>query len=634
MAIKEMAVTLDQKKKLYLKAKDVYYNSSDGKNLMSDEEFDALEDFIRSKDPRWNGFSAGATIKKKKAKLPIPIFSLDKKKPNTVDAWLGYYQADSVVLSDKLDGASLEVVYKDGHPFRAFTRGNGVIGGEVSYILPHLRIPQKVGNASFIARFEGLFSSSSFKRYEAEFKSARNAASGVLNRTDIHHSVRDLSVVLLQVLEPNQKPSKSLAWAKRVGFTVVPNKSYKVSDLSGAKLSKILSQRQTKSRFKLDGLVLTLDKINRHPTSGNPDWAIAFKENVGTQEAPLTTVIEVIWEVSSHGYLKPVVRYEPVEWDGSTLTLTNGDNARWIEANGIGPGAKIRVVRSGDIIPRIVEVVKKVKPSMPDPKKFGEFVWTKAPKGKTPADLVLVKPSSNVDVQVRQLTKFMTELEVDFMKEGNVRKLFDAGFTSVKKLLAATPEDFLRIPGVRLVTAQKLHDALHRVLDKEIHIVKLMDASGAFPRGMGSIRFAQADEKWGMQKVFKAFQANPERLKQALLKLPGWSDITASAFIKGLPKFITFVERSGIKYTFKTKVVKVKLASKKLDGVGVTWTSYRSAEEENTVTSNGGSVVPFGSKTSALLFKPSGKASTKLDKAKQKGIPVLTWEQFAKKYRL
>lgn len=620
-------MTLVQMKKRYLLAKDAYYNTD--KPIMSDDEFDALEDKIRKLDPKWSGLKkAGAKVKKTKAKLPIPIFSLDKTKPHTVDRWLEANQSEMVVISDKIDGSSLEIVYKDGLPFKAYTRGNGIIGGDVSYILPHLRIPQKVGRQSFIIRCEAVFSTAAFSKYKKEFDAARNAASGILNRTDIHPAAKDLSVVVLQVLEPNGKSSRGLAWAKSAGFTVVPWKLFRASELNGEKLSKLMTARKAKSKWKLDGMVLTLDKVNRLPKSGNPDWAVAFKENISLVNLPVATVKHVEWEVSPHGYLKPTAVYDPITWDDSKLTRATAFNARFVELNGIGPGAKIKIVRSGDIIPKIEVVVKKAKAQMPDPLKYGDFVWS-----KNRVDLVLTKPKENEDVRVRVITRFMTEVGVDFMKEGTVRKLYDAGFTNITRIMKATPKDFLRIPNVKEKTADKLHQAIHRILDKGIPIVKLMDASGTFPRGLGSTRFQQIADKWAMKKVLELAESDPTKLRKALLSLPGWQDTTVSGFLKGAPQFNKWLRITGLKPIYaREKAPAAK--TQKLAGVAVTFTGYRSAEQEATVTENGGTVVSFGSKTTHLLYRPGGKESTKLDKARKAGTPVLTWDAFAKAMKL
>lgn len=618
--------TTEQLKEQYLKAKKAYYNDPDGKTNMSDAQFDKLEDQIRKLDPKWKGFKAGAPINKKtKVKLPIPMFSLDKVKAPTVDKWLARQTVDYTVISDKLDGSSLEVEYENGVPTFCATRGNGVIGGDVSFLIPHLKIPQKVGTSTFTLRCEGLFTKAGFLKYKAEFDAARNAASGILNRQDVHHSMKDLKVVVLQIMKPNLLPSKGLTWAKQKGFVVVPWKRVPTAKLNARNLSALLEQRKVASKFQVDGIVLTLDAVNKQPTSGNPDWSRAYKANVTDEDAPVTTVRKVEWEISAHGLIKPVVVYDPVDWDGASLTRATAFNAAFVNANGIGVGAKIAILRSGDVIPYIAKVVKKVKPAVPDVKTFGEYGLT-----KNDTDYVLTKPLENEDFRVKKISRFFVNIDVDFLREQTVRKLYAAGFQNVRSITRATPKDFLKVPGVKLTTANKIYENIHKVIDAGIPLVTLMDASGVFPFGMGSTRFENIQEKYDLLKLCE-LPANEQ--KTVLIAIPGFKDTTADMFIKGSKKFLKWMSIVGITPT-QPKKVRTKLESKKLAGVSVTFTGYRDKEQEAIVVKNGGQVISFGSKTSMLLVSPTGKASTKQTKAEEKGIPVMTWDKFARKYGL
>jgi DNA ligase (NAD+) len=621
----DLNLSLGKLKLLYSKAKDAYYE--DSAPVLTDAQFDTLEDFLKEKDPKWEGFKAGAPVKNKKTKvkLPIPMFSLDKKKADNIDSWLGDQRVPNTVISDKLDGSALEIEYVVGKPIFCATRGNGKIGQEVSYLIPHLRIPQKVGTSSFIIRCEGLFGKAGFQKYKHEFDAARNAASGILNTQGVHHAIKDLKIVVLQVLKPNLQPSKGLKWAKSKGFTVVPFQVVQTKKINANNLSRLLDKRKASSKFEMDGLVLTLDQINKQPTSGNPEWSIAFKKSLTAEEAPVTTIRSVEWEVSAHGLIKPVVVYDPLDWEGSTLTRASAYNAKYVNTNGIGPGAKVALIRSGEIIPKIIKVLKKAKPSVPSPKIFGSYHLT-----KNDTDYVLDAPLENEDFRVKKISRFFTNIGVDFLKERTVRKLYAAGFTNVKSITKATPKDFLKVPGVKETIANKVYNNIHKVIDAGIPLITLMDASGVFPFGMGSTRLENIAEKYDLLKLC----ALPEKEQRAILvKIPGFKEAAAEYFIKGSKKFLKWVRIVGIKPT-QPKKVRTKLESTKLNGLSLAWTGYRDKEQEAIVIKNGGSVDKFGAKTSVLLVIPTGKASSKSDKAKEKGIPVMTWDKFVHKYGL
>jgi len=622
----DLTLPLPKLKTLYVKAKEAYYEDSNP--ILTDAQFDKLEDFIKQEDPNWKGFKVGAPVKNKKAKvkLTIPMFSLDKVKAPTVQKWLDKQDSNSyVTVSDKLDGSSLELEYREGKPFSCVTRGNGVIGGDVSFLIPHLKIPQKVGTADFILRCEGLFSKAGFLKYKAEFDAARNAASGILNRQDAHHSLKDLKIVVLQVLRPNLVPSKALTWAKQKGFLVVPWSRVKVSQLNARNLSVLLEKRKVSSKYQIDGIVITLDKVNKLPLTGNPDFAVAFKSNIDSESAPVTTVRDVEWEVSAHGLLKPVVVYDAVDWEGSKLTRATAFNAAFVNENGIGKGAKIAILRSGDVIPYIAKVVKKVKPSVPSVDTFGDYALNK--RG---TDYVLTSPLDNEDFRIKKISRFFVNIGVDFLRERTVRKLYASGFTNVKSITTATPKEFLKVPGVKATTANKIHQNIHKVLDSGIDTVTLMDASGVFPFGMGTTRLENIQSKYNLLDLCAAPES--EQMK-VLVNISGFNTVTAQMFVKGSKKFLKWMKLVGIT-PVQRKKEKVKLESNKLDGTRVAWTGYRDKAQEDIVTKNGGKVESFGARTQILLVSPTGKASSKVDKANAKGIPVLTWDKFARKYRL
>lgn len=613
---------LPKLKALFLKAREVYYNDAGGRTLMTDAEFDELEDLIREKDPKWTGLkNTGTSVKNKKTKvkLPIPMASLDKVKPDSVDKWLEKLTVNSVVVSDKLDGSSLELGIEKGVPKFLITRGDGVIGGDISFLLPHLKIPQKVGTATCVLRCEGLFSKSAFLKYKNEFDAARNAASGIFNRQDVHKATKDLSIVVLKVLSPAMKPSQGLAWAKAKGFTVVPNSVFPVSRLNATNLTKLLDKRRATSKYAIDGLVIEADSINK-VTKDRPDWAKAFKTNVSADDAAVTTIRAVHWEVSHRGQIMPRIEFDPIDFDGAKISFATAFNAKYVNEKGIGVGGKVAILRSGEIIPYIAKVVKAVKPSRPDVSVTGEYKLDA--RG---TNYLLVKPADNENFRIQRILKFMNTIGVDFMKIGTVTKLYGLGFKNIRAFTTMTPQKLMKA-GISEATSTKLSSAMDSALKKGVELPTLMDASSTFPHGMGQTRFENIAQAYDLMKLM---QAPEEKQRAALAKLSGFGSSTTEAFIKGAPKFLRWLELTQIKIA-KPKAVTKK--SSKLSGLSVSWTGYRDADQEATVTENGGHVVSFGGKTQVLLVKDGGKASSKVDKAESKGIPVMTWEQFSKKY--
>ena len=138
-------MNLQEAKELYIKAKDAYYNS--GKPIITDAQFDKLENWIAKKDPTWPELHKTGILptdiigKKTKVKLPFFMPSLNKFYPEEVDKlWKKLPVVSEYVYMDKLDGCSVLLEYENGKPTKLTTRGNGEIGQDISFFIPYILI--------------------------------------------------------------------------------------------------------------------------------------------------------------------------------------------------------------------------------------------------------------------------------------------------------------------------------------------------------------------------------------------------------------------------------------------------------------------------------------------------------------
>ena len=129
-------------------------------------------------------------------------------------------------------------------------------------------------------------------------------------------------------------------------------------------------KRKVNGEYDIDGLIITDNGKHKRNTSGNPKYSFAFK-NLLEDQIVETEVIDVEWNISKDGLIKPRVNVKSVVIDGVSVNYVTGHNAKNINDNGIGKGAKIKLTRAGEVIPYILEVIKKVKPSEPNVK----FKW-------------------------------------------------------------------------------------------------------------------------------------------------------------------------------------------------------------------------------------------------------------------
>jgi DNA ligase (NAD+) len=624
-------------------SKSEYYNT--GTSQLTDAQYDVVEDELRERKPNHSLLRTvgAAPTGRKKVKLPYPMPSLDKIKPGekSFDRWAATHKGP-YIASDKEDGSSVEVIYDGGLPSKAYTRGKHNVGQDVSHLIPFIGVPMKIPyKGRFVARqelameeevFLKRFSKEKSKESGKKYENSRNLVAGVVNTLNKKHGALDhIHSIAYEIIEPRMKPSLALKTLKKYGFNVVP---YIIIDtLDPAFLTKYLAKRKKLSKVNIDGLVIEQDKKTVRPLAGNPDYAVAFKVTAD-EDVVLTPVKEVKWTESQYDTLKPVVWIEPVRLAGVTVKKASGFNAYFIEhgyrkgegagkkALPIGPGAIVKVTRSGDVIPHIIEVVKPAKkPDMPKV----PYVYD-----KTHTNIVLEKSSDLV--KIKRITSFFTTLKIDLIKQGMVKKFIDNGLDSILKIIKATPDDFLEIDGIKDKSAQKLYKAIQDKTSKPIPLAALMKASGHFNQGMGERR---------LNEILKAYpnvvdlyeQKGPKYTLDKIIGIPGFQKTTAQIFIDGIPKYLKWFKASKLKST--TQAPKVKTTGSSLRGKAVAFTGFRNAELEEKIKANSGTVTNGVTKeTNLLLISSPSFTSIKVQKAQKAGIPIMDANTFINKYKL
>lgn len=305
-----------------------YYN---GNPIMSDAEFDRLAELVNYED-------VGASSKDNRYPHAFQMFSLQKVFSNeiqTKDPFNSY--KDTVIVSPKLDGAAVSLLYVGGRLHRALTRGDGKKGIDISCQM------RTLAPANFGLMFDEMpeyFQVTGEVVAPKTIKNARNYAAGALNLKDIEEfKERDLHFIAYGIT-PSQKPtwSEDLQWLKQYGFDTVIDSDW--------------------SEYPDDGIVFRIDSNDefeqRGHTSHHPRGAYALKQ---IQAGVITTLLDVVWNVGKSGVVAPVAILEPVDIDGATVSKATLHNTRYIEDMGLYLGCRVEVIRSGEIIPRIVRRV-------------------------------------------------------------------------------------------------------------------------------------------------------------------------------------------------------------------------------------------------------------------------------------
>lgn len=621
-----------------------YYDN--GKSPMPDDAYDAVMEIYGKRFPRSIRMKrVGARTSNLTAEVPLlaPMGSLDKiKTEKAIDKYFSSYPGPYVV-SDKADGMSLQLVYKKGKPATLLTRGNGVKGKDISFLIPFLKIPKRLPVDFTIVRCEGIASNTVFdkilsKKAGGPFSAVRNAAGGILNVSQSSKKLqkaqeyaKHLTMMAFKILDGSGstlKPSQQLKTLKKWGFTVVPNQSIKVS-LPFETLSHLLNDRKKKSVYNIDGLVIEQDKY--YPIKkGNPSHAVSFKEN---SVADMVKVVctGVTWEVSRSGKIIPVVNIKPTVIGGVTVTNFTGHNAFYIlhgylkgsdehkagaSPKPIGKGAVLMTVRSGDVIPYIVNVVKGAKsaaaPTIPFKLSGVHYVST-GEEGK-------------VEKRKKAIAHFINTIGVEGFKQSTVNKFYDNGYTTLSSFLNLKISDFDSMPGMGKRKAQLYITSLRKALSS-LDFVTLADASGYFPN-------------FSKEKLNNLYNAVPKIMSldvtksstfRKLSSVEGLADKSVNTVIKGLPKLVKLVD----KHNFKLKAPKkVEVTSSKMKNLKITFTGVRNQELADYIATNGGVVQSMRSDTNLLIIKDDSYSNNKVDKAKDSGITVMTVDDFITKYKV
>jgi DNA ligase (NAD+) len=612
MSLEELKAKLEEANRLY---------RTGDESPLSDAEYDYLLEQIKDEAFRNR---VGYEIEKNKIELPVPMGSLTKvKSREELFDWSKSKKFDKnaeVCITPKYDGLSLLVSYEAGVFSGAYTRGDGIFGQDVtehfkatpmaSYHLPEDFTGYLIGECIMA---EALFE----EKYSAKFKNPRNMVAGLLSRKTLSRELSDVCYVAYGVREAKMADKRSQVefcnrWINSQWQYVVVPEVQKLSELNDEKLQAYFDNETV---YQCDGLVLELNNadlfhgLGKETNSLNPAGARAWKPE--SDDTRTSLVREIAWQISKNGAAKPVVRIEPVDLAGVTISNVTGINARFINDNGIASGATVTIIRSGDVIPKIVSVpMPAEKAELPEacPACQSSMKWN-----ANEIDL-LCSDDQCPDRLKAQIIDFFATLKADEVGEGIISALWTAGYNSVKEMLNLTVEDLLKLEGFKQRKAKKVVDSMAACV-KNVPLPRLQHASNLF-RGLG-------EKKLEVLQQYDDSEKRPHILD--LLNFEGYSDITAKAYLEGFDLYWNWVaELPGVTY----EKIEVN-AEGQFAGKALVFTGFRASELEKVIKAQGGKITgSVSKKTHALVVKAKGSGSSKEKKAIDLGIPVYTQEEF------
>lgn len=615
---------------------DHVYHEEGSTPIFSDHLYDILRNRLEQLDPQNSFFSkvGSEAGKQNKVKLPFWLGSMDKFKADTtqIPRWVSKHPGPYLV-SEKLDGISLLILFNDKGTVQIFTRGNGSQGRDVSYIQAIFNFKKVVSGlkkmkiTQVAVRGEMIVSKENFKKYD-EFQKSRNMISGIVNRKeeqDLTPFIGKVDFVAFELLKPRVKISQQYQLLEQLGLKTALHEQ--VSKIDKHILSELLPRFRKDSHYEIDGIIITDDHeypVNREK---NPKYAFAFKM-INNDEVAETRVIDVEWNASKDGYLMPKVIIEQVILSGSKVNRTSGKNAKFIKEHKIGIGSVVKVTLDGGVVPGILEVIESSdEGKMPSELSSGLCVWD-----ATQTNLILVNVSGNNDIKIKQLVYFFKHIKTDNLDVGILTKLVEYGYDSVAKLLKMTKSDLLAIEGFKEKLADKIIGNIKTSFQKAT-LLELMDASNKFGRGLGIKKLSVILKEYP-DIIHQHYSS--EQLSEMVLKLDGFSDKTTMLFVKSVPVFKEFMTEIGANLqTYQVKTTKKKASSESLalEGHKIVLTGFRDANITSFIEDQGGEVTNSVSKnTSMVICKDVNDSSGKITKAKSLGVSVVSVDQFREQY--
>jgi len=547
------------------------------------------------------------------------------------------------VVETKIDGLSVALEYKEGEFVRGATRGNGIIGEDVTENLKTIKnIPKKLKEkVNIIVRGEVFIGSKEFEKMNEQrevlgeqlFANARNAAAGSLRQLDSKITAErplDIFIFNVQKLENNKFNShnEQLEYLKKLGFNVNPVHNYCTSINEAIAAINKIGENREKLSFGIDGAVIKVDELDLREklgtTAKTPRWAIAYKY---PPEQKQTILKDIICQVGRTGAITPMAILEPVKVAGSTISKTTLHNQDFIIEKGLKIGDTVVIQKAGDVIPEVVSVVKE--------KRTGEETDFSMPTHCPVCGAPAVREEGEAVIRctgiecsakaLRSIVHFSSKvgMDIDGMGYSVIEQLIEKGLVNkISDIYTLQLEDIASLKKNGKKFAQNLIDAINESKNNDLY--KLITALGI--RHVGS----------KLAKTLARKYKNMDNLMNASFMQLNMQDDVGEITANSIYDF--FRQEQTIDLIDKLKQSGVNMESLESDNSdnrfeGMTFV-LTGALEEFTRDQASDIIEKMGGKTSSSVSKKTSyvlageDAGSKLTKAQSLGVSVITEAEF------
>ena len=624
--------SLEENIKLFEESNEAYYN--DGTSELTDEEYDTLLEYIKSKKPNFK-VPTRAKVKKvsERVKLPLWMGSMNKFYPKdeaAIKRWINKNKCNEYCIEEKLDGNSALLIFDSLGEIKMYTTGNGEEGKDISDLAPYLNFPKNIKN--LVVRGELIIQKKIFDTKikilvtddSRRYSNARNTVAGLITKKD-KDIIRHVDFVAFEIIEkPEQTPQYQLKRLASLKFIIPVNEIINSHDLTIENLEKKLERFKAKSKYEIDGIIIQSNTNYVRNVKDNPSYAFAFKVQESGYE---TKVTHVEWNLSKQSYLKPIVHFEPIQMPDCIVSKATGINGKFIFENKIGPGAIIEVVRAGSVIPKIINIIKPAKePSMPQDV---EWEWN-----ETQVDIMTNE--NQHESCIKLIYSFFHKIGAKFVAEQSIKKMYAYGLDTLIKIIHADIETLMEIDTFKKDSATRIHNSIRQSL-LNIRIEKLLGASNILGIGIGERKVSTLLEK--MPNIFEIYKKMPPKVLAISIEgIDGFADKTSLTIAIQIPwalKFLQILEpyTNSLK-NFQNERKNKSTVKGKLSGQIIVFSGFRDSELEKVIIKNGGQVGGDVTKSTTLLIVSSydEEPTGKVKKAEKYSIKIISKDEFNKNY--
>lgn len=608
-----------------IQARNDYYN---GQSKISDATYDTWIDELAKLDPKnlaVIGIGAEPISNWEKYTHKTMLGSLNKC--NTEEEFKKWYKKyfdkdDDILLTLKLDGLSVSLIYENGKLITGATRGSGTLGEAITSNVAVMQgIPLKLNkkiNATI--RGEIMLSKENHTKYFKNYSNTRNAASGISRRYDGEGSDK-LSVVAYQIssddIEISTQEGMFIALQELEFITPSFYVLKTVQDVFELK-NKYQSKLRDQYIFDLDGLVIHNNNLQKQENFGNshgrPYASIAFKFN---NESCESTIRDFVWSVGGSGRMTPVAIIDPVILVGATVSKANLYNVAYIKSLKLDVGAYVLVVRANDVIPRVEECLKPTGTIAKSP--------TRCPECDTATEMdgeYLICPNTDTcPAQVSgRIEGWFTTLKLLEWGPALIERLCSTGrVVTIADLYTLTVDELALMDRMGEKSARKVHQILHA--NKEISLDCFLGGLGIPMIGTSMIRIVMSAGYDTLEQIQNLTVAQ-------LTNINGMGPVKAESLYRGLrknKKLIDNIIKAGITVKEKSNG---KLSGKKINFTGAM--QRKRSELEQMAIDAGGEIKSGKNLDFLVIADPENSTSSKAVAARANGTKCISEETFLK----